>query len=208
MNIHSKYDIEYVVGIDEAGRGPLAGPVSIGVVAIPLSMYKEVIKYFKEIGAKDSKLISPKKREEIFSNIKEYSNSKKIIFTKIFVHSKMIDKIGISKAIHKSIKKGLINIKVKPERAFVYLDGSLSAPAEYNQITVIKGDRKVPIISIASIVAKVTRDSFMCKISSKYPKYLFDIHKGYGTKRHIDLIKKYGLSEIHRKSYCKNFYKI
>lgn len=204
MNFHEKFDVDYIVGIDEAGRGPLAGPVSVGIVVVPISIYKKVIKDFYKNGARDSKQMSEKKREEIFSKIKESAKVGDIKFLKVFSSAKMIDRNGISKCIKSSIESGLKKLDLNPEKTFIYLDGSLRAPGEFFQKTIIKGDQKFTIISLASIVAKVTRDRYMVKISKKINQYNFEIHKGYGTVLHRESIKLHGLSELHRSSYCKN----
>lgn len=114
--------------------------------------------------------------------------------------------MGISKAIKNCLEKSLKKLNVKPHECQVLLDGGLKAPSIYkNQKTIIKGDEKEWAIAFASIVAKVSRDTLMCRLAKKYPKYCFEIHKGYGTKKHCELIRKYGLSGEHRKCFCKNF---
>lgn len=202
MKSHLRQGADYIVGIDEAGRGPLAGPVCVGVVVIPMNKYNKITQEFVRFGVRDSKKLSPDLREEIFEKLCQSSISGKICFTKSFIGANKIDRDGISYSIRNAVKTSLKRLKLNPHKTFVYLDGSLKAPENYKQITVIKGDDKVPIISMASVVAKVTRDKYMEKAHLKYPKYQFEKHKGYGTKLHRDLIRKHGLSELHRETYC------
>ncbi len=180
-----------ICGIDEAGRGPIAGPmVFAGVIfkfQVSSSKFQET--WFKDLT--DSKKLTPKKREELFEIIKENS-----IYHIVFKSNDEIDEKGLSKCI----KESLIEIK-KTLKADKYLfDGNSSFGIEGIE-TIIKGDEKIKEISAASILAKVSRDRFMIDISKKYPEYKFDKHKGYITKEHKKLIEKYGLCKIHRKSY-------
>ncbi len=189
---------KYIAGIDEAGRGPLAGPISIGAIATgPLNQKSKskMQKLFK--GIRDSKKLSPNQREMWHKIIK-----KNFECHYAFVNNKTIDKIGIQKATLLGIKKVLRKFKKKPE--LVLMDGGLKAPKKYKQKTIIKGDEKIPLISAASIIAKVTRDRHMMRLHKKFPKYRFDKHKGYGTKLHYKKLKKNGPCKIHRKSFCKN----
>lgn len=185
----------YVVGIDEAGRGPLAGPVTLAYVACPLRIYR---RNFKNI--RDSKKLTLKKKEEWFSHIK---NHPLLEYGVTSVGEGIIDRRGISRAAKIGIRRLVSRFEFKPK--MILLDGSLFAPPEYPQKTIIKGDEKIPIIAAASIIAKVTRDRKMIRLAKKFPKYSFEIHKGYGTKLHGRLLKKYGLSEIHRRSFCAKF---
>lgn len=190
-------------GIDEAGRGPLAGPVSVGVFGLKKGFR---IKGFPE--GKDSKKMSESEREkwfEIFNTEKEKGN---VFFEVGFGTAKMIDGKGIVKAIRfametclkKLEKEGRVSVKSK-----ILLDGALHAPERFtNQKTIIKGDEKEKLIACASIVAKVSRDRLMHKLSKKYKQYDFHVHKGYGTKKHREAIRVGGLSAIHRASFCKN----
>lgn len=190
--------MKYIVGIDEAGRGPLAGPVSVGTVVVQQDFDFTVFKKLR-----DSKKLSVKKREEFFALIKQMHKHKKLSFAVSLVSEKIIDTKGISFAIRKGVEQNFKKLSVS-KHADVYLDGSLKAPADFkNQETIIKGDEKIPVISLASICAKVTRDEYMVKIAKKYPEYGFDIHKGYGTKSHITKIKDKGLTSFHRKTFCR-----
>lgn len=194
-------NIKFVVGIDEVGRGPLAGPVAVCAFKMPIDF---VAKSFGKI--KDSKKLTPKHREEIFEKLKINKKDGIVDYHVFYETAKRIDKIGLSKAIKNCLDKALSKLKVKPEECLVLLDGGLKAPEKYkNQKTIIKGDEKERAIAFASIVAKVSRDSLMCKLAKKYPKYYFEIHKGYGTKKHCEAINKNGLCTEHRRSFCKNF---
>ena len=196
-----KDKIKFVVGIDEVGRGPLAGPVAVCAFIMPANFN------VKEFGIiKDSKKLKPQKREEIFARLKELKKEGKLNYSVCYESAKRIDKIGISKAIKNCLIKALKNIKAKPSECLVLLDGGLKAPEEYiNQKTIIKGDEKERAIAFASIAAKVSRDTLMCKLAKKYKKYSFEIHKGYGTQKHCEAIKKHGLSLEHRRCFCKRF---
>jgi len=205
--------MKYIVGIDEAGRGPLAGPVAVGIVVVPKNVKHSVFNIFGELfisagKIRDSKKLSQKKREEIFERIKGEARLGKLKYAVNFGSVKEIEKEGISRAIKKAMVRALKTLKVNPKEVTVLLDGSLKAPIEFkNQKTIIKGDEKETIIALASIVAKVLRDRKMTVLSKKYPKYNFDIHKGYGTAKHILYIKKFGRSPIHRLTYLKNILK-
>jgi ribonuclease HII len=178
---------KFLVGIDEAGRGPLAGPVSIAAVAGAGSLRN----------IKDSKKLSAKKREEWKKIIKNNFES-----YQVFVSHKVIDRIGIVKSVELGVEKVLEKFEKKPN--LVLLDGALKAPKKYKQKTIIKGDEKIPLIAAASIIAKTSRDKKMFFFHKKFPKYRFDKHKGYGTKLHYKKIKKHGLCPIHRKTFCKS----
>lgn len=198
-------EYKYVIGIDEAGRGPLAGPVSVGAV---LFSYDEYEKFKKEsedtLAGKDSKKLTEKKREEWFKNIEEKKQADSLNFSVAFSSSNIIDNKGIVPAINIAIKKIFSEFRIEPEQCLVLLDGNLKAPHEFkNQKTIIKGDEKEPVISLASIVAKVSRDRYIVDLSKKYPEYGFERHKGYGTKAHYEMIKKHGLCNIHRRSFLK-----
>ncbi len=187
------------VGIDEVGRGPLAGPVAVGVFV----WYGK--RFPKELeGIKDSKKISEKKREEWFAKILKLKKENKCDFAVKFKSAKYIDKYGISKAIKECLRLALLSFNLDPIKALVLLDGGLKAPQEFlYQETIIKGDTKESLISAAAIMAKVTRDKRMVKLSKKYPHYGFDIHKGYGTLFHRTSILKNGISKEHRRTFIK-----
>ena len=198
-----KKEVKYIIGIDEAGRGPLAGPVAVGAVCVRRDFRME---FFK--GIRDSKQISEKTREDWFKKIKAEKKKGNLDYKVSFSGSGTIDKKGIVKAIARAIKSCLIRLKVKSKEVSVLLDGSIKAPAQFrNQKTIIGGDETEPLISAGAIMAKVSRDRKMSRMAEKYPNYDFHIHKGYGTAAHLKKIKKFGLSPIHRRSFLKNFAK-
>jgi len=196
--------IQYIIGVDEVGRGPLAGPVTVAAAMMPCGFS------FGETRPNDSKKISEKKREEWFLYAQENSD---ISYATASISPETIDEIGISKATIMAVEQSLEKLSFtwgsdpQVEEVEVLLDGLLHAPVQYKQKTIIRGDEKEPIISLASIVAKVTRDRMMVEISKKYPQYGFDSHKGYGTKKHYESIEKYGILDIHRRSFLKNLHK-
>ena len=195
-----------IIGLDEAGRGPLAGPVTAAAVLILLPNKISLLKneVFKKIllQARDSKKLSPKKREEIFRLIKKCSL---IQFSYAPVSEKVIDKINIEQATFKAMRICLKKLKINPKNSqhcLILVDGNRNIPQiNYLQKTIIKGDDKVFSIALASIIAKVIRDKKMIILAKKYSNYHFEIHKGYPTKLHRKLLKKYGACKIHRKSY-------
>ncbi len=197
--------MKYFVGIDEAGRGPLAGPLAVGAVIFSKNSKKFFTKELREIEGKDSKKLTLEQREFWFKKIKIWQKEGMLKYAVTLISADVIDKAGMSFAIKVAIKKCLTKIKADSHSCLVLLDGSLKAPVEYkNQKTIIKGDEKEQIISLASIAAKVTRDKKMMIYAKLFPQYSFDVHKGYGTKLHRDLIKKHGPATIHRKSFLKN----
>ncbi len=168
-------------GIDEAGRGPLAGPLVVAGVVLK-----------KDInGLNDSKKLTEKKREALFDVIKENS-----FYHIVSTSNKVLDEIGLSKAIKNSIEEIMENIDAQT----YLMDGNTSFGIETLEHK-IKADATVVEVSAASILAKVTRDRFMCKIAPKYPKYNFEKHKGYGTKAHVDAMREFGLCDIHRVTF-------
>jgi len=183
----------FVVGIDEVGRGAIAGPLVVGASAGFWG--KENKKFLKRI--RDSKKLTSKQREDWVLKFKKGE----IKFYTVEISNKLIDKRGMSWALKKAVADVLKKIKKIPD--IVYLDGGLHAPEKYKQKTIIKGDDKIPMISAASVYAKVWRDHLMIKMDKKY-SYDFKIHKGYGTKKHFDKIKKVGISKIHRRTFLKN----
>jgi len=191
---------QYIVGVDEAGRGPLAGPVVVGVVSIPKGFNWRLIK-----GVTDSKKLSHENREAIFVRARELEKEGLLEYKVAMIGSATIDRIGITKAVQLGINRSLRRLPKYTGRTCVKLDGLLKAPSEFkNQKTIIKGDQKEKVIGLASIMAKVTRDRYMVRMSKKYPEYGFEQHKGYGTKSHTHAIKGNGLSDLHRTSFCRN----
>lgn len=204
--------LKFIIGIDEAGRGPLAGPVAVGVVFVSNDFdWKEIE------GVGDSKKVSPKNREAIFRRAHILKKEGYLDFAVGMVSASVIDKIGIVPAIKKAMDQALQNIEKRKllnellsSNVTVKLDGGLKAPVRYvHQETIIKGDAKEKVIGLASIMAKVTRDRYMVRKSALpiFAPYTFAIHKGYGTKTHRTAIKKYGLSSEHRSTFCKNLQK-
>jgi len=197
--------MKYVIGIDEVGRGPLAGPVTVCAVLCEKKLYIKLgrDRYLPPLG-KDSKKLSSIQRQTYFT----YLNHIGLPYVVLHTSNKEIDKIGIAKCIRKSIEKGIgkiVNGKIENKNIKIMLDGGLKAPQEFkNQKTIIKGDEKERIIAWASILAKVSRDRLMTRLHKKYPRYGLDVHKGYGTRMHRQMIAQHGLSAVHRISFCKN----
>lgn len=194
-------NVQYI-GIDEAGRGPLAGPVV--VAGIKIKRGRQGIKNLFR-GIRDSKKLTKKQREEWFLRLTCHPG---VTWAVARVGPCVIDRINIARAANlgaKRVCQKLLTIEAKPQYyrglASIVLDGSLTLPKNIPHRTIIKGDEKIPIISAASIIAKVTRDRMMLRLHRKFPEYCFDIHKGYGTKLHRKLIRKHGRSEAHRKSF-------
>ncbi|MGD9901391.1 MAG: ribonuclease HII [Spirochaetales bacterium] len=184
-----------IAGCDEAGRGPLAGPVSVASVIMPLK--KELIIE----GVDDSKKLSAKKRDELYDKIIETATAYKIVFK----DEKLIDQINILEATKLGMKEVINGLSVHPD--MVLIDAVDKLDINYPYQAIIKGDELSYVIACASILAKVSRDRFMLKMDEEYPLYNFKQHKGYGTKYHIEQIKKYGECPIHRQSFIKNFKK-
>jgi ribonuclease HII len=195
--------MEFVIGIDEVGRGPLAGPVSVCVLSMSVHNYEKFKKMEGREKLRDSKKLSEKKRNEWFEKIENWRKEGFLNYSYQTMNAAEIDELGISVAIKKCVENGLEELKTNSSTK-ILLDGSLIAPPKFkNQTTIIRGDEKESIISLASIVAKVTRDNYMKTLAEKFPNFGLEIHKGYGTLSHRQAIKKYGLSDVHRKSFCK-----
>ena len=185
------------VGIDEAGRGALAGPVAVGAACIPPGFDWSSIP-----NVRDSKQLSPKAREEVFERVRTLQKEGMLDFKVAMVSAKVIDRIGISRAVSLAIRRILIRLPHAPEELSIRLDGLLKAPAVYHdQETITKGDQLVPAISLASICAKVTRDRYMVRVTKQYPDYGFEVHKGYGTVLHRSKLRTYGLCPLHRRYF-------
>ena len=184
--------MKYVCGIDEAGRGPLAGPVVVASVILPENSMIE--------GVNDSKKVSESKREKLYDVILQEALSYGIGI----IYQDEIDEINILQATKKGLHEAILKMEIKPNVVLVdALTGIDTLGIPYKSI--IKGDAKSYSIAAASIIAKVTRDRIMREWDKVYPEYGFAGHKGYGTAKHIEAIKKYGLTPIHRKTFCKNF---
>jgi len=178
-----------ICGIDEAGRGPLAGPVYAAAVILPPDCVID--------GLNDSKKLTEKKREKLFDEIKE----KALAYGIASADEKEIDEINILNATFLAMKRAVDSLSVKPDLALV--DGNQKPHTGIEEVTVVKGDAKSMSIAAASVLAKVSRDRFMLETAEKYPQYEFEKHKGYGTKLHYEKIAQYGVCEIHRRTFLK-----
>ena len=190
----SFYDqgLQVICGVDEAGRGPLAGPVCAAAVILPRGL---------EIpGLNDSKKLSDKRRRELFPQIQKQA----LAFGIGFASEKEIDDINILQATFLAMERALAQLPVKPE--LVLIDGNREKDFGIPVKTVVKGDSLSANIAAASILAKVSRDDVMLEMAREYPQYGFEIHKGYGTKAHYDALRQFGSSPIHRQTFLKKFY--
>jgi ribonuclease HII len=196
----------WIIGIDEVGRGPIAGPVTVCAFAIRQINVQKFSRFAKKIGITDSKKLTEKKRTELSNILCTIQINSECDFSISMTSATIIDRQGISRAIKMALQKSLDDVctrqKISPDQVFVFLDGSLYAPTEYgHQETIIKGDGLIPVISAASILAKVHRDRYMAAMAKKYPGYAWEQNKGYGTKLHYQGIKKQGITKLHRKSF-------
>jgi len=178
-----------VCGIDEAGRGPLAGPVCAAAVILPTDLEIE--------GLNDSKKLTEKKREALFDVVKE----KALAYSIVMVDEKVIDEINILQATLLAMRRAVETLEIKPDAALI--DGNQKPGLSIEERTVVKGDAKSMSIAAASILAKVSRDRFMLELDEKYPQYQFEKHKGYGTKLHYECIEQFGISPVHRLTFLK-----
>ena len=181
-----------ICGVDEAGRGPLAGPVCAAAVILPSGL---------EIpGLTDSKKLTDKKRRELFPIIKEQA----IAYGVGLASHEEVDEINILQATYLAMERALAQLTVKPDIALI--DGNRAKDFGLPVRTVVKGDSLSMNIAAASILAKVTRDDLMLEMAKEYPDYSFEVHKGYGTKAHYEALRQHGASPIHRKTFLKKFY--
>lgn len=181
---------EIICGVDEAGRGPLAGPVYAAAVILPKGHIVE--------GVNDSKKLSEKKRELLFDKIIDEC----VCYSIGTASEKEIDEINILQATYLAMKRAVAGLEIVPQLALI--DGNRIPPLiSTDARAIVKGDAKSASIACASILAKVSRDRYMLEMAKKYPEYQFEKHKGYGTKLHYEMIEKYGICEIHRKSFLK-----
>ena len=176
-----------IAGVDEAGRGPLAGPVCVASVILPQGAYLEKIN--------DSKKLTDKVKDKLYEEIKEIA----LAYSIVLVSHEEIDRLNILNATFKGMCDAVDGLSIKPD--FVLIDGNRIKGMEIPYECVVKGDSKSISIAAASILAKVTRDRYMMELDEKYPQYNFKKHKGYPTKDHYEALKKYGASEVHRKSF-------
>ena len=190
---HSLFEKGYnvIAGVDEAGRGPLAGDVYAAAVILPPDICIE--------GLNDSKKISEKKREKLFDEIKEVALAYAVATASV----EEIDEVNIRNATYIAMNRAIEALQIKPD--YVIVDGDCIKECNYPHECVVKGDAKSLSIAAASILAKVSRDRKMLEMAEKYPEYGFEKHKGYGTKLHIEALKEFGASEIHRKTFIKKF---
>ena len=192
LNYENIYEWMLIAGIDEAGRGPLAGPVVCACVIMPLE--EDMIIE----GIDDSKKLSAKKREGLYEKIIQRAKAYSIVE----IDEKTIDEINILQATKLGMKKALETLKIKPD---IVLIDAVKIDSEIKQDNIIKGDALSYIIAAASILAKVYRDRLMIKLDERFAGYGFAQHKGYGTKLHVEALKKLGATAVHRKSFIKNF---
>ncbi len=179
-----------VCGVDEAGRGPLAGPVFAGAVILPENYTHEILN--------DSKKLSEKKRDLVYDDIIRDAVS----WSVGIATEQEIDDINILNATFLAMKRAVDGLNIKPDLA--YIDGNRYANTGVKEITIVKGDSKCMSVAAASIIAKVSRDRFMQEVDKQYPQYQFSKHKGYGTKLHYEMIEQFGVSPVHRKTFLKN----
>lgn len=179
-----------VCGVDEAGRGPLAGPVFAAAVILPENYSHEILN--------DSKKLSEKKRELVYQDIIRDA----VAWSVGTASEKEIDEINILNATFLAMKRAVDGLEIRPD--FAYIDGNRKPNTGVEEVTLVKGDGKCMSVAAASIIAKVSRDHFMLEVDKKYPEYQFSKHKGYGTKLHYEMIEKYGVSDVHRKTFLKN----
>ena len=189
-NLYAENGYKLICGIDEAGRGPLAGPVFAAAVILP--------KGLENLGINDSKKISEKKRDALFDLICENA----IAYSIAGADEKEIDRLNILNATFLAMKRAVDGLKIKPDLALV--DGNRNPNTGIPEITLVKGDAKSISIAAASILAKVSRDRYLAELDKKYPEYEFAKHKGYPTALHYEKIKQYGISPVHRMSFLKN----
>ncbi|MGC9603600.1 MAG: ribonuclease HII [Minisyncoccia bacterium] len=198
----------YVIGIDEVGRGALAGPLSVGAVALRLGRgFDPAVLRALKLNLRDSKKLTPKQRVAWVKYLRKRDDIK---FRVASVSSKVVDKLNVSRAANLAATRAfekLVDELILKTKPLVFLDGGLYLRGDWGKRlrvrTVVKGDEKINAIKLASIVAKVHRDRLMVRRHEKYPRYGFPKHKGYGTARHIRSLRRHGLSDIHRKSFCK-----
>lgn len=184
--------LQLVCGVDEAGRGPLAGPVCAAAVILP--------PHIEIPGLNDSKKLTDKRRRELMPIIKDQA----IFYGIAFADEKEIDEINILQATFLAMERAVSQLSVKPE--ILLIDGNREKDFKIPVETIVKGDSRSASIAAASVLAKVTRDDYLLQMAQEYPEYGFDIHKGYGTKAHYAAIEKYGPCSIHRMTFLKKFY--
>lgn len=194
-----KPSVRFQIGIDEAGRGPLAGPVSVGAVLVRKGARPAILRL-----ARDSKQLSEVARERIYAFMLEAREKGQIDFAVSLSSVRMINQKGIVPAIRAALAKNLEKLGALPHEVEIFLDGALKAPAQFlRQKTIVRGDATVPLIGLASIAAKVERDRHMKRLGKRHALYGFEIHKGYGTRSHRSAIKKHGPCAEHRSLFIR-----
>ncbi len=195
--------MQYFIGIDEAGRGALAGPISVGAVLLSSEFnWKEAFALVTKRGEpklRDSKKLSAQQRDILYEYIISHGSLKHACG---LVDAEIVDKIGIVNAAYEAAAIAIKQLEIRPERVEVLLDAGLKVSSEWRQQSFVRGDETIPVIALASIIAKVTRDRHMEGLPAKYAPYHFEEHKGYGTLAHRRSIKQLGLSELHRATFC------
>ena len=193
-------DGKWIIGIDEVGRGPLAGPVVVGAVLVPSNFDFRLVK-----GVRDSKKLTPNVREDWYEKILSFEKNTGMRHIVSTSSALIIDTRGIVEAVARGIRRCLERLKIEPHECDVRLDGAIYAPRRFiNQRTIIRGDESEPIISLASIAAKVHRDRLMSKCARVHPEYGFERHKGYGTPLHYTAIRDFGtIPLVHRTTFLK-----
>lgn len=195
--------MRYIIGIDEAGRGPIAGPVCVGACLVYCRARRSFLR-----GVRESKQLSEEKRVQWDARLRGAAAEGKCQLRSVFVGERSIDRDGLGTAIKRAVRRVLFRFAVAPESCRVLLDGALRAPRTYPfQETIIGGDEHEPLIAAASVIAKVRRDQYMARLARRYPQYGFEKHKGYGTRAHYAALREYGLLPVHRRSFLKNFVK-
>lgn len=187
-----KQGVQLICGVDEAGRGPLAGPVCAAAVILPA--------YLEIPGLNDSKKLTDKKRRELYPIIKEQA----LAYGIAFADHQEIDAVNILQATYLAMERAIMQLQIKPEYALI--DGNRAKDFGIPVKTVVRGDSLSASIAAASILAKVTRDDYMEQMAIHYPQYNFGVHKGYGTKAHYTILDEFGPSPIHRMSFLKKYY--
>ncbi len=199
--------MKFLVGVDEVGRGPLAGPVAVCSFSVKDLDLEDIIQEIFGGKIRDSKKLTKKKREEIVKKLNEKKKEGKVNFKISTAEAHVIDKYGINPSIKKSLEGSILGLELDPNNSKVFLDGGLKAPEIFkDQETIIKGDSTNALIALASILAKVHRDTLMIKYSKEYVNYKFEKNMGYGTRAHMEAIKEFGITKIHRVSYLSNLH--
>lgn len=193
----AKTPLQYIVGVDEVGRGPVAGPVTVCAAVVERDF--DITQHFPKLT--DSKLLTPKRREAIFEEACVLEKEGALRYAVSYESAKVVDGKGIERAVRSALEKSIMRLHLSVEDTHIFLDGRLKAPDAYRQETIVRGDSLIPIISLASVIAKVSRDRFMERSAKQYPEYGFERHKGYGTRAHLEAIRAHGLSPLHRESF-------